>query len=213
MNVVFFVLEILGTIAFALSGTLTAIKKEMDILGGCVLGMSTAVGGGIIRDLILGVTPPTALLNPLNAFICIFVSILVYLPFMQKLMSINNHKIYDKCLLVVDSVGLGVFTVIGINTCFLVIETPNLFTAVFSGVITGVGGGILRDVFSRDVPKIFVKHFYASASIVGAIACYFIKTYVNSLLATIISTLTIITLRLIASKFKWELPKPKHLNK
>ena len=79
MNFVFWILEFLGTISFALSGSLTAIKKEMDIFGACVLGMTTSIGGGVIRDLILGITPPTALVNPSTALIAIVISIITYI--------------------------------------------------------------------------------------------------------------------------------------
>ena len=212
MNSVFFIFEVIGTIAFALSGALTGMKKGMDILGACVLGMTTAIGGGIIRDLVLGVTPPSSFLNPTHALIGIAVSAFTYLPFMQKFFAINTHKAYDIIMLVADSVGLGAFTVVGVNTCFKVIEDPNLFTAVFLGVITGVGGGILRDVMSRSIPKIFVKNFYASASILGALVCFVIRKYIDPLTATVVGTLLVVILRFLAVKFRWGLPKPRYFN-
>lgn len=211
MDVVFSILEILGTLAFAFSGVLIAMKKGMDIFGACILGMSTATGGGIIRDLILGINPPSAFLNPTHALISIGVSIFAYLPFMQKYFA-TKHKPYDILFLLTDSLGLGIFTAIGAHTCFEVLGNPNLFTVVFLATLTGVGGGVLRDVFSREIPKIFVKNFYASASILGALAFYLIHFYFGVLPATIVSTLLIITLRLLASRFLWELPKPKYFN-
>ena len=212
MNSVFFVFEVIGTIAFAISGALTGMKKGMDILGACVLGMTTAIGGGIIRDLVLGITPPSSFLNPTHALIGIAVSAFTYLPFMQKFFMINKHKTYDLIMLVADSVGLGAFTVLGVNTCFNVIEDPNLFTAVFLGVITGVGGGVLRDVMAQNIPKIFVKNFYASASILGALFCFVVRKCVDPLTATIVGTLLVVILRFLAAKFLWGLPKPKYFN-
>lgn len=93
MDSVFFVFEIIGVIAFSLSGALTAMKKEMDIFGACVLGMTTAIGGGIIRDLILGVNPPLAFVNPLHAVLGLGIPALTYLPKIQKLFARNEHKV------------------------------------------------------------------------------------------------------------------------
>ena len=165
MDSIFFIFEIIGVIAFSLSGALVAMKKGMDIFGACVLGMTTAIGGGIIRDLILGATPPASFVNPLPAILGLAVAALTYLPKIQKFFARNKHKVHTLSMMVADSVGLGVFTVVGVNACFNSLTEPNFFTAVFLGVITGVGGGVLRDVFSMNLPKIFVKHFYAFASI------------------------------------------------
>ena len=211
MDSIFFVFEILGVIAFSLSGALTAMKKEMDIFGACVLGMTTAIGGGIIRDLILGITPPTAFVNPLPATLGLVVAALTYLPFIQKFFARNKHRVQALSLMIADSVGLGVFTVMGVNACFESIENPNFFTAVFLGVITGVGGGVLRDVFSMNLPKIFVKHFYACASIAGAIVAFVVEKYFDiPLLASILGAAVVITLRFLASFLRWNLPKPKY---
>ena len=209
MNYVFWLFELLGTLSFALSGALTAIKKEMDIFGACVLGMTTAIGGGIIRDVIIGVTPPTSLINPTNAFIAIAISIITYIPPIQKRV-ISTHRVYEYSLLLADSVGLGIFTVIGVSTAYENIENPNLFTAIFLGVLTGVGGGVLRDVFSREVPVIFVKNFYACASILGGLSYATLRPYTPSIIAISIGITVVISLRILAAKYRWELPKPKY---
>jgi uncharacterized membrane protein YeiH len=210
MDSIFFIFEIIGVIAFSLSGALTAMKKEMDIFGACVLGMTTAIGGGIIRDLILGVTPPVSFVNPLHATIGLGVAALTYLPKIQKFFARNKHRVQALSLMIADSVGLGVFTVVGVNACFENIPNPNAFTAIFLGVITGVGGGVLRDVFSMNLPKIFVKHFYACASIAGAIVAYFAHIYFGVLIASISGAIVVITLRFLASFLRWNLPKPKY---
>ena len=211
MDSIFFIFEIIGVIAFSLSGALTAMKKEMDIFGACVLGMTTAIGGGIIRDLILGVTPPTAFVNPLQAVLGLAIPAVAYLPFIQKFFARNKHKVQALSLMVADSVGLGVFTVVGVNACFNSLPNPNFFTAVFLGVITGVGGGVLRDVMSMNLPKIFVKHFYACASIAGAIVAFFMRILLKDvLLASIVGAAVVIALRFLASFLRWNLPKPKY---
>ena len=211
MDSIFFVFEIIGVIAFSLSGALTAMKKEMDIFGACVLGMTTAIGGGIIRDLILGATPPAAFVNPLQAVLGLAIPALTYRPFIQKFFARDQHKVQALSLMVADSVGLGVFTVVGVNACFNNLPNPNFFTAVFLGVITGVGGGVLRDVFSMNLPKIFVKHFYACASIAGAIVAFLIHVFFkDALFASILGAIVVIALRFLASFLRWNLPKPKY---
>ena len=209
MNSVFFVLEVIGVVAFSLSGALTAMKKGMDIFGACVLGMVTAIGGGIIRDLILGVSPPVAFVNPIHATIGFLLPALTYIPKIQVFFTRSTHKVYDTCLLFADSVGLGVFTVIGINACFCTISNPNVFTAVFLGVITGIGGGILRDVLSLNIPKVFIKHFYACASILGALIYFLSRLYLGEIVASISGIAATVLLRVLASLFRWRLPKPR----
>ena len=211
MDSIFFIFEIIGVIAFSLSGALVAMKKGMDIFGACVLGMTTAIGGGIIRDLILGATPPASFVNPLPAVLGLVVAALTYLPKIQKFFARNKHKVHTLSMMVADSVGLGVFTVVGVNACFNSLENPNFFTAVFLGVITGVGGGVLRDVFSMNLPKIFVKHFYACASIAGAMVAFLIRVYLKDvLLASMVGAAVVITLRFLAFFLRWNLPKPKY---
>ena len=210
MDSIFFIFEIIGVIAFSLSGALTAMKKEMDIFGACVLGMTTAIGGGIIRDLILGVNPPAAFVDPLQAILGLTIPALTYLPVIQKFFARNKHKVQALSLMIADSVGLGVFTVVGVNACFNTLPNPNAFTAIFLGVITGVGGGVLRDVFSMNLPKIFVKHFYACASIAGAIVAFVLRIWFGALVASIAGAIVVITLRFLASFLRWNLPKPKY---
>ena len=181
MNSVFFILEIIGTVAFAASGAMVAVNKKMDVFGVIILGLTTAIGGGIIRDLILGVTPPSAFLSPVYAIVAVVTSILVFLPFTQKFAH-KNTRAYDAVLLVCDSVGLGVFT--------------------------AVGGGAIRDLFAKDTPFIFVKHFYACASLVGAILTIVLWNFAGEIISMAAGSAAVIILRLFAAKYRWELPKP-----
>lgn len=210
MNSVFFILELIGTVAFSLSGALTAMKRNMDIFGTCVLGMTTAVGGGIIRDLMLGVTPPTALYEPVHSLLALAVAACTFLPFMQRFLSLNKSRVYEALSLGADSLGLGIFTVIGVNAGFAALATPNVFLSVFLGVITGVGGGVLRDVMAGQTPRIFVKHVYASAALVGALLCALLRGVCGELWASVIGTVVILVLRLLAATFHWKLPKPRY---
>ena len=207
MDSVFFVFEMIGVVAFALSGAMWAIRQEMDVLGVCVLGATTAVGGGIVRDLMLGITPPTMLVNPTAALIAIGVSILVFLPFMQRLLRGGSNHIYERLMLLADSIGLAVFTVTGVSVGFANLASPSIFACTFLGVLTGVGGGVMRDVMSRSKPYIFVKHFYACAAIIGALVCSVLHPLTGEFWATLIGFVLILSLRLLAAAFHWSLPK------
>ncbi|MDO4816658.1 MAG: TRIC cation channel family protein [Bacillota bacterium] len=194
------ILEIIGTIAFAVSGAVVGIRKKMDIFGVAMLAIITAVGGGIIRDVVIGVVPPTAFRNPIYTVIAIVVAIIAFLPFISKKIDLN-HFIW----ILADSIGLGAFTIIGVSTGF---AFDNLFLEVFLGVITGVGGGVIRDICSGDIPMIFLKHFYACPCIIGAIICAVLNRY-NTDLAMVLGFIIILILRLLAAKYRWHLPKAK----
>ena len=203
----FVAFEILGTIAFAVSGAVVAISKKMDIFGVAILGMTTAVGGGILRDLILGITPPAAFQSPGYALTSIAVSMLVCLPPVRRLLH-WNEKLYDTALLLFDAIGLGIFTVIGVQTAYIATGELNAFLAIFVGVVTGCGGGVMRAVFAGSPPYIFVKHFYATASLLGAVACLLLWN-IGQMPAMLIGAAVTLTLRLLAAHYRWSLPKAK----
>ena len=207
MNSVFFILEIIGTVAFAASGAMVAVNKKMDVFGVIILGLTTATGGGIIRDLVLGVTPPSVFLTPVYAIVAGATSILVFLPFTQKFAP-KNTRAYDTVLLICDSVGLGVFTAVGVKAAYSAIENAPFILAVFTGVITAVGGGAIRDLFAKDTPFIFIRHFYACASLIGAILTIVLWNFAGELISMAAGIVTVIVLRLFAAKYRWELPKP-----
>ena len=192
------VMEILGTIAFAMSGAYVAIQHKMDILGVVMLGMTTAVGGGIIRDLLIGQTPPVSLQNPLYALIAVGVSLIMFIP------ALRTHVPMDSgWMVLIDAVGLGAFTVVG---CDAALAYNNLPMQLFLGVLTGVGGGVLRDIFTARPPVIFVKNFYALASLSGAVV-YSLLLPAGGSLATICGILVTIVLRLLAARYHWHLPR------
>ena len=207
MNSVFFILEIIGTVAFAASGAMVEVNKKMDVFGVIVLGLTTATGGGIIRDLVLGVIPPSVFLTPVYAIVAVATSVLVFLPFTQKFAH-KNTRAYDTVLLVCDSVGLGVFTAVGVKAAYSAIENAPFILAVFTGVITAVGGGAIRDLFAKNTPFIFIRHFYACASLIGAILTIVLWNFAGELISMAAGIVTVIVLRLFAAKYRWELPKP-----
>ena len=200
-----FILELIGTVAFAASGAMIAIDRRMDIFGVATLGLFTAVGGGVIRDLLLGNAPPLSFRNPVYALTALGTSALMFLKPMRRRFS-AHQRAFDTVLLLMDSVGLGVFTVTGVQVALL--QNANLYTAVFVGLVTGVGGGILRDVMAGQTPFVFIKHFYANASLIGALACALLWPVAGELPATLVGSFTVITLRLLAAKYQWNLPRP-----
>ena len=205
MQAFIFILEIIGTIAFAVSGAMTALKKDMDIFGVAILGLTTAGGGGAVRDVLLGITPPTMFRDPTYALMAIAVSIFVFIPAVRRVL-MHNQKLYEGVMLIMDSLGLGIFTVAGINTAYSVSSDCNLFLLVFVGVVTGVGGGLMRDVMAGNTPFIFVKHIYACASGVGAILCALLWEPCGMLIAMSAGMASVFVIRLLAAHYRWSLP-------
>ena len=142
MDTFTFILEIIGTIAFASSGAMIAIEKKMDIFGVNILGATTAVGGGMMRD-ILGVTPPAAFSKPVYVLFSVLTATLLFTIVYTNPSILDSgfkSKYYDTIMLLCDTLGLGIFTVVGIQAAANVMNKDNAFFFVFVGVLTGVGG-------------------------------------------------------------------------
>ncbi len=199
-------LEIIGTIAFTVSGAVVGIQKKMDIFGVAILGLTTAIGGGIMRDLVLNITPPSAFKNPVFSVVSVIVSLILFIPAVHKAFE-DRGKIYDTIFLIMDSLGLGIFTVVGVQVAQKSSVENNIFLITFVGVLTGVGGGLLRDVFAGDRPYIFIKHIYACAAIAGAWLCALLWNILGDYSAMIVGASVIVLLRLLAAHFRWSLPK------
>ena len=210
MNDLMITLELLGTVAFAVSGAVTALRRKMDLFGVCILGLTAAVGGGVIRDLILGNTPPITFREPVYALTAIGVSLFVFLkPVRDYLM--GNHRVSHLLLLFSDTLGLAVFTVSGIQVAFSLERNDSLFLLVFVGVVTGVGGGVLRDMMAGNTPYIFVKHVYASAALAGALLCAWLWAPLCPAAAMLAGAGLIILIRLLSAHYHWSLPRPDDL--
>lgn len=194
------ILEVIGTIAFAISGALAAVRKKLDIFGVVMLGFTTALGGGIIRDVLLGVIPPMAFRNPFYALLAVAVAATMFFPVVRK-----YAMKAEKYLLIMDTIGLAVFTVIGVRAGMVY---DSIFLSVFVGMLTGVGGGVLRDLFVKEKPYIFVKHFYACASISGALVAALCWS-LGEIPAMAIGAVVVFVLRILAARFHWSLPKIK----
>lgn len=203
-----FILEIIGTVAFALSGVTVALDKKMDLLGIIILGLSPAIGGGIIRDLVLGIHPPKAFQNPMYAMVAIVAILIFCLPFVLDFFAKHKH-LYDSLMLVSDAIGLGVFTAVGVAAAYRISEDYSMFLYIFVGVVTGIGGGVLRDTMASVPPYVFVKHFYGTASIIGAVVCVLCWRMLGESAAIMVCTILVVVLRLLAAKYHWKLPKPE----
>lgn len=214
-DTVFIVLEIIGTIAFTISGAMTAINRRLDALGVIILGVVTACGGGLLRDIMLGVSPQTLFIHPLYSIIAALTAILLFIVFyIIKDDSLTEKKWYNDLLTVSDAIGLGTFVIVGADTTISLKGIDgNGFLIVFMATLTAVGGGMLRDIFVARVPNIFCKHIYAVPTIIGSIMYYFlVRIDCNAFLNILIVSGFIILIRMLAYKYRWSLPRVRFKN-
>ncbi len=203
------VFQMIGTAAFAISGAITAVHAGLDLFGIIALGVMTATAGGVIRDIILGIFPPIAFVNSMYVLTAALISVVVFLIARDEIRSgtsMNNHS-FRVILLLGDSIGLGVFTTAGMYTAITRFSADNGFLVIFSGVVTGVGGGFLRDISIHALPEIFSKHVYAVASIAGALISLYLFRHSDPYTAIYIGTGIIVLIRLLAARYRWSLPR------
>lgn len=212
---VLFAIEIIGTVAFAITGVITALEKKFDIFGALVLGTVTAVGGGIVRDIILGYLPPMAFRKSVYAITAIVTSLAVFIIAYFLGRRIKKHfDIYTQVINVFDSIGLAVFVIGGVNSAIACGFGENMFLSIFVATLTGVGGGVMRDIMAGRVPKILRKRVYALAAIVGAIIYYVLIWYeiLPSTVAIVLGAGSVLVIRILATIFHWNLPTVKNLD-
>lgn len=198
----------MGTVAFAISGAMEAVRHEMDVFGVAMMGLVAATGGGVIRDMIIGSTPPAVFRNPDHAVLAVCVALVVFilLYYWNNKNKDRIHRfthIYERIYSLSDTLGLAVFTMVGIEAAG---EADGVLL-LFVGVVTGVGGGVLRDVLAGTVPRIFRKNVYALASAAGAVAEILLAKVLPAQLAMIIGFSVVVVIRLLAAHFRWNLPK------
>lgn len=200
--------EYIGTVAFAISGVIVAINKRLDFFGAAVLGVTTAVGGGALRDILLGITPPMMFQNYVFVAVALAISCLIFIIEYHIGGIFSKGRDYLQVINIFDAVGLGAFTVVGVNTAIISGYSDNGFLVIFVGTITGIGGGVLRDVLAGRIPMVLRKQIYAVAAIVGA-AFNFILYHMgyNPTLAMLLGAAAVMLIRFLASYFKWDLPK------
>ena len=188
--------------AFAVTGAFKAIENKSDIVGIIILATITGVAGGTIRDIVLGRFPPNSIIDPSYVIITVITGVVLFFLY-PKL------KKHWNVFLKFDAIGLGVFTIIGATFAYNLFGL-NFLAMAMAGILTAVGGGILRDVFVNQIPIVFVKELYASASFVGVVVFYILLTVEAELYVASIAGIAITTgLRLVAMKYNWNLPKVK----
>ena len=197
----FTVLEAVGTVAFAVSGATVALQRRLDVFGVMLLGLTTALGGGCIRDLLLGRTPPVMFSQPLYAIVAIATSLIVFLLAWYWRIGFFGHMVLiDRVNNIFDALGLGVFTVIGVRAGVAA-------GYVFLGLLTGVGGGVLRDMMSREIPMVLCRRVYAIASIIGGAAYFLLRTPLQESTAALTGVILVFSIRMLATHYRWSLPR------
>ena len=209
MSLTWLFFETIGTIAFAFSGTMTGLSRRMDIFGVTVLAVITGVGGGMIRDVLAGITPPTTLRNPQGLLLSIAAALIISLLYQWVPLSKTSRKWVNWCYLWSDACGLAAFTVTGALTGLYTFPEYPYVLPVMLGLITSVGGGILRDMMAQKVPVVLKTDVYAIASIIGGLAVCFSWRYISIPAASWIGFLLVLGLRLCAVYFHWELYHPR----
>lgn len=194
-------LDYFGTVAFAVTGAFKAIEQKSDLVGIVILSTVTGLSGGIIRDVLFGRFPPAALSDPIYLTITVSTGFVLFFSY-HKLK--KHWNVFLKC----DAIGLGVFTIIGATMAYGLFG-PNILLITFAGLITATGGGILRDVFVNEVPLIFVRELYATASFGGIIIFYILVLLTDPVIAAIAGIITATGIRLLAIKYDWNLPKAR----
>lgn len=200
-EIVFQVLQLAGILAFAISGALVGVRRNLDMLGVAVVGGFTGVGGGVLRDLLLGVHPPISFVHWPNLAVAVAGSLLVFYVH-PRLSRIRHFEV------VFDAFGLGLFSANGAAVAFAAGLTP--LTAILVGTTTAIGGGVIRDVLVNTVPGVLTRELYAVSAIFGAaVAVGVLVAGGGPGLASIVGGACAITLRLLSVARGWHLPKPR----
>lgn len=208
MEKLLFVLEFIGVAAFAVSGAMTAMEKKADVFGVIFLAVTTALGGGIIRDVLLGELPPKMFTSYTYILVAVFAAVLVFTDaYVRRDKYRNNADKLDAVNNIFDAVGLAVFTVSGMNMAININGMENPFLLIILGMVTGVGGGMLRDMMLGVMVKVMRKRIYAVASLAGGALYYILLVLnVNEIVSIMAAMIFIFTLRVLATVFKWNLP-------
>jgi uncharacterized membrane protein YeiH len=199
--VLFLVLDLLGVAVLAFSGALAAIRARLDVFGVVVLGVITSLGGGVIRDVLLGITPPSTLRQWPYLTVATVVGLATFLVAPSK-------SLVRRIILVPDALGLALFVTTGTSTA-LTAGAPTV-TASLVGAISGVGGGVVRDVLLREIPLVLHREIYALPAAVGAAAVAFgIRAGLPSTPVLLVTAVLIAGVRLLAIWRRWDAPRPR----
>ena len=194
----FDILDLLGTLAFAISGALAGRERRLDLFGMTILAFATAIGGGTVRDMMIGITPVTWV-RDLNYFYITLLGVLMAIVFYKR------FNVLRYSLFLFDTIGIAVFTLIGIEKGMSVGLHPVI--CVTLGTITACFGGVIRDILANRIPLIFKKEIYATACIFGGMVYYALSHFYSPMdLIYVLSAGTIIVVRVLSVRYKWSLP-------
>ncbi len=209
LDIIFYIAEVIGLIAFAISGAMIAIDRGLDLFGIVYITFVNSFGGGIMRDLLIGKIPPKMFYSyEYLIYVAICAVSVITVAFVFKDKFFKNRKIIDKVINIFDAVGLGTFAIVGVGAGVGAGFGDNVFFCVFLGMTTGIGGGILRDLLSHTKPMVLVKQIYALAAILGSLLYFYLDKYnVDSTFSLIASVLLVVVIRVLAAHFRWDLPK------
>ena len=203
------VLELVGVAAFAMTGAMAAMEAGTDIFGVLFLSLITALGGGVIRDLLLGFLPPRMFTNYVYVAAALGCGLLLFLLARRSRdLYIKNAAALDRIVNIFDAMGLAVFTVSGVQLAIEKSGMGNPLLLCMMGMTTGVGGGMLRDIMIGRIPVVLRKRIYAVASIVGAL-CYWLllRLGLRTALSAVAASALVVLLRLLATHYEWNLPR------
>jgi len=194
----YFAIDILGTIAFAISGVLVAMEKKLDLFGVFIIAFVTAVGGGTLRDMLIGNTPVGWMQN--STYVFVILGTVIFAILFR-----NYLKYFRKSLFLFDTIGIGLYTMVGIEKGLEVGLIPIMCIAL--GTMTASFGGVIRDILCNEIPVIFRKEIYATACILGGVGYFLIrKLPIENTYAYIAAIVIVIGIRLLAVRFKIALP-------
>ena len=211
MDTLLLIIELIGVVSFSAAGAMIAIDKETDLFGVVFLSITTCFGGGLLRDTIAGERLPVFFTDMnLHIIVCIIIALCVFmLARMFKYMYVKEEARVEKINNVLDALGLGVFAAAGTG---MYIDKGPLVAIIF-GMLSSVGGSILRDVMLREIPFVLRKRVYAVATLIGSAIYYLIRAVAmpdsetGSVIATVACTVAIFAIRMCATHFKWNMPK------
>lgn len=194
----YFAIDILGTITFAISGVLVAMEKKLDLFGVFIIAFVTAVGGGTLRDLLIGSTPVAWMQN--STYVFVILSTVVFAILFR-----NYLKYFRKSLFLFDTIGIGLYTMVGIEKGLGAGLIPIMCIAL--GTITASFGGVIRDILCNEIPVIFRREIYATACILGGVAYFLLrKLPIENTYAYLAAIIVVIGIRILAVVFKIALP-------
>lgn len=206
MDIIWYMFDMIGTIAFAVSGALVGVARKMDIFGMAVLALATAIGGGIVRDVLLGYFPPNSLRNVVYVTVVLAVTVIVFLIYNSRYRKHAMGPRSRASYLLADALGLASFTVTGASAGFKLYPELPIFI-VLLGTITAVGGGIIRDMLAQRIPSVLKEDVYALPSLIGGIVYYLMVTSSWDSMAVYGAFTVVLVIRLLAIKYNWSLPK------